>query len=48
MKKWDKPEIIAEFTKDELFVNDVFADHTNHNDTYTETYNQTYNQTEGN
>ena len=45
MEKWQKPQIVAEFTKDELFVNDVLADHSNHQETYKQTYQETYKQT---
>lgn len=44
MKEWNKPIVLAQFTKDDIFVNDVLADHVNYNNTY----NQVYNQTTGN
>ena len=43
MKKWKKPEIIACFTKDELFMDDILADHTNSHALYNNHENSHYN-----
>jgi hypothetical protein len=44
VKEWNKPEIVARFTKDDIFVNEVLADHTNYSNSYVATYKATYNQ----